>query len=133
MNGPHILSSSKASGERFVGAINHGHTLRFKNVNFDQISTATLKIASAGAGGAIELRADTADGALLVSIEVEVNGNWEEFYERAVELNKTVHSSGNSESIEITGHHDMIVVFTDFVWYSARLRFPPATFHSSYQ
>jgi len=113
VNGPHILNSGKASGERFVGAINHGHTLRFKNVNFDQINAATLKIASAGSGGAIELHADTADGPLLAIVEVEVNGNWEEFYERTVELDKSIRKPDNSDSIEITGHHDLVVVFTN--------------------
>jgi cytochrome c len=112
VHGSQILNSGKASGERFIGAINHGHWLRFKNVNFDQISTATLKIASAGSGGAIEMRADTADGPLMATVDVEVNGNWEEFYERTVELKKTVSSSDNTGPIKITGHHDLIILFT---------------------
>ena len=112
INGPQILSSGKAGGEKFVGAINHGHTLRFKAINFDQIQTATLKIASAGSGGAIELRVDNSEGPLLATIEVEVNGNWEEFYERTVELNKEVPTSENGDSTSLTGHHDLFVVFT---------------------
>ncbi|MFY9252361.1 MAG: carbohydrate-binding protein, partial [Fuerstiella sp.] len=105
VNGPLLLGSGKASGGRFVGAIGHGHTLRFRNINFDQITGATLKIASAGAGGAIELHADAADGPLLATVDVEVNGNWEEFYERTVNLANSEHS--------VTGHHDLYVLFTN--------------------
>ena len=114
IHGPQILGSGRASGQKFVGAINHGHTLRFRNINFDQISTATLKIASAGAGGAIELRADQADGPLLAVVPVDVNGNWEEFYERRVELSKSSGSVGdaNDGPDTISGRHDLVVVFT---------------------
>lgn len=89
IDGPQQLGSSKASGGKFMGAINHGHTLRFRSVNFDQVESVKLKIASAGSGGAIELRADQPNGILLATVDVEVNGNWEEFYERTVTLNRT--------------------------------------------
>ena len=114
IRGPQVLGSNRASGGKFIGAINHGHTLRFRNINFDQISTATLKIASAGAGGAIELRADNADGPLLAVVDVEVNGNWEDFYERRVDLKTSIGSVGSADgsSAPISGQHDLVVVFT---------------------
>lgn len=112
VNGPRILGSGKASGKQFVGAINHGHTLRFRQLNFDQIGSATLKIASAGSGGAIELRADSAEGPLLATIDVEVNGQWEEFYSRMVDLNLDTTSRDSGAEPRLSGHHDLVVVFT---------------------
>lgn len=112
INGPQQLGSGKASGGQFVGAINHGHTLRFKSINFDQAETVLLKIASAGSGGAIELRVDDPDGALLAAIDVEVNGNWEEFYERSATLNKSLPTADGAQANLLTGRHDLIVVFT---------------------
>lgn len=113
VNGPQLMKSGNASGQRFVGAVNHGHTLRFRNINFDQIAAVTLKVASAGAGGAIELRVDSADGPLLATIDVEVNGNWEEFYERSCDLNKNVSAAAGGQSEGISGQHDLFVVFTN--------------------
>ncbi len=107
VNGPQLLNSGNASGGRFAGAINHGHTLRFRSVNFDQAGELTLRIASAGAGGAIELRTDSADGPLLGTIDVEVNGQWEEFYERKLSL-----KNPETGAALITGRHDLVVVFT---------------------
>ncbi len=112
IRGPQILSSGNASGGRFLGAINHGHKLRFRKVNFDQFDAVVLRIASAGAGGTIELRADRPDGALLARLDVEVNGQWEEFYERTVGLNKDVPPSNNREAITLSGCHDLVVLFT---------------------
>ena len=110
VNGPQLLGSGKASGQKFVGAINHGHTLRFKSINVDQINTATLKVASAGSGGTIELRADSADGPLLGSVEVEVNGSWEDFYERTIELKKAAALTEEGAN-PVTGRHDLIILF----------------------
>lgn len=112
VNGPQKLGSGNASGGSFVGAINHGHTLRFNSINFDQVETVKLRIASAGSGGAIELRADQPDGALLATIDVEVNGSWEEFYDRTVTLDKMPPATDDDQASVLTGRHDLIVVFT---------------------
>ena len=112
VNGPQLMGSGKASGNRFVGAINHGHSLRFRDINFDQITGAALKIASAGSGGAIELRADSADGPLLATVDVEVNGNWEDFYERTVDLTNCVTPTEDAQPATCSGRHDLFVVFT---------------------
>ncbi|MCA9038080.1 MAG: carbohydrate-binding protein, partial [Planctomycetaceae bacterium] len=104
INGPQVLGSGNASGQKFLGAINHGHTLRFRKINFDQVGEVKLKIASAGSGGTIELRVDNPEGPLLATVDVEVNGNWEEFYERTVEI--------DHQDTSISGRHDLIIVFT---------------------
>ncbi len=100
IQGPQILGSGNAGGGKFIGAINHGHYLRFSNMSLDQIHGVTLKIASAGSGGSIEVRLDQPDGPLLASTEIEVNGQWEQFYERTIDL------------MPAEGRHDLVVRFT---------------------
>ena len=100
VRGPQILNSGNASGGRFIGAINHGHVLRFSGVQLDQVGSLKLKIASAGAGGAIEVRLDSAEGELVAEVPVEVNGQWEQFYERTVDIGKRA------------GRRDLFIRFT---------------------
>ena len=83
IRGPQVLASGKAGGGKFLGAVDHGHWLRFRDVALDAVGGATLRMASAGAGGVVELRLDAADGPLLATVPVEVNGQWEEFYDRS--------------------------------------------------
>ena len=56
-------------------------------------------MASAGVGGAIEVRRGSVDGQLLGKATVEVNGQWEEFYEKIITLEST------------TGTDDLFLVF----------------------
>ena len=98
--GPQVLGSGQASGGRFIGAVNHGHTLRLRGVPLDGVGSVVLRLASAGAGGTVELHLDAADGPLIASVPVQVNGNWEAFYDRAVAITPTA------------GRHDVVVVFT---------------------
>lgn len=111
IRGPRMLRSDRASGQQFLGHINHGHALRFRTMNFDQMDTVTLRIASAGAGGTIEIRANERDGALLASVDVEVNGEWEAFYERTVRLNKDQSTDDETGTVPLTGYHDLIILF----------------------
>jgi cytochrome c len=99
IHGASILGSGAASGGKFVGAINHGHYLRFNGLLLDPIKHLSLQVASAGAGGSIEVRLDSPDGQLLATIPVEVNGAWEKFYEKSVDLPET------------KGRHDVYFVF----------------------
>ncbi len=100
IRGPQVLSSGAASAGKFLGAIDHGHAVVFRDLPLDKIHGATLRMASAGAGGAVELHLDAADGPLLATIPVEVNGEWEQFYQR------------NTAWEGVTGRHDVVVVFT---------------------
>ena len=99
VHGPQILGSGTASGGKFIGAINHDHFLRFSSVNLDRVKKITLRVASAGSGGAIEVRRDALDGELLATAPVEVNGNWEQFYDRTVDIPET------------KGRHDLYLRF----------------------
>lgn len=100
VHGPQVLSGS-AGGGKFAGAINHDHYLRFNGVPLDRVRRLTLKVASAGAGGAIEVHLDKPDGPLLATAPVEVNGEWEKWYDRTVELPET------------KGRHDLFFRFVN--------------------
>lgn len=100
VRGPQVLGSGQAGGGRFIGAVNHGHTLRIRGLPLDCVGSVTLRLASAGAGGAVELRLDAADGPVIATVPVQVNGNWEAFYDRTVPI------------VPTSGRHDVVVVFT---------------------
>jgi cytochrome c len=100
IHGAQILGSGTAGGGKFIGAINHGHYLRINGISFDRVKHLTLKVASAGAGGSIEVRLDKPDGELLATVPVEVNGQWEKFYDKSTDIPAT------------TGRHDVYLVFT---------------------
>ncbi|MCE9533170.1 MAG: PQQ-dependent sugar dehydrogenase [Planctomycetes bacterium] len=89
VHGPMILGGATAGGGKFIGAINHDHYLRFNGISLDRVKRLTLRVASAGAGGKIEVHLDQPDGPLLATADVEVNGEWEKFYERTVDIPET--------------------------------------------
>jgi len=80
-SGTSTLSSETATNGKFIGAINAGNHLRFEAVNLAGIATISLRVSSAGAGGAIELRSQNNAGELLASTPIVPNGAWEEWYE----------------------------------------------------
>ena len=59
-----------------------------------------MTLASAGAGGGVEIRRDAPDGPLLATVPIEVNGHWEQFYERTATWDR------------VEGRHDVWIVFT---------------------
>ena len=89
VHGPQILNSGTAGGGKFAGAINHGHALRFNSLPLDKVKQLTFRVASAGAGGSIEVRLDRPDGDLLATVPIEVNGAWEVWYEKTIEIPAT--------------------------------------------
>mgnify|MGYP002336321294 CR=1 FL=1 len=93
------LGSDKAEGKQFVGAIEHDGYLRFAKVPLQGLRRIVVRVASAGAGGSIEIHRGSPGGPLLGSTSVEVNGSWEQFYARAIELEPA------------TGRDDLFVVF----------------------
>lgn len=80
--GTQALAAEQAEHGKFMGSIEHNAFLRFANMPLNQIKRVTVRVASAGPGGAIELRQGAVDGPLLGSVTVEVNGQWLEFYEK---------------------------------------------------
>lgn len=99
--GPKIIGGANASGKKGYGAINHGHTLRFANVNFANIKSFTARTASAGVGGKVEFRLDQATGPLLGTVDVPVTGNWDKWQE------------GTTTFAPVQGRHDLVLVFVN--------------------
>lgn len=87
--GTQRLGSDNASGKHFMGAIKHGALLRFDQIPLDGLTAIDIRVASAGAGGTVEIRRGAVDGPLLGSVDVEVNGSWEDFYDKTIELEPT--------------------------------------------
>ncbi len=74
INGPKVLGNS-------LGAIDHGHSIRFAGVNLAQRHDATVRVSSGNVGGTIEVRAGSATGELLASFEVKPTGGWDKWVE----------------------------------------------------
>lgn len=72
----------------FVGSIDHLHSVRFANINLADSSTVTIRVASAGSGGLLELHSADPEGPLLASFEVTPTGGWEKWVEKTAPLNQ---------------------------------------------
>ena len=83
---PQVLGLGGASGGKGIGATDHGHTIRYANLNLADSSSVTLRFASAGAGGKVELRSGSPTGELLATVDVPVTGKWDEWKESTVPL-----------------------------------------------
>ncbi|MEO8351013.1 MAG: PQQ-dependent sugar dehydrogenase, partial [Chthoniobacteraceae bacterium] len=64
IHGPQTLGFGHASGKKGLGGIADKQFVKFANVNLGQSPTATFRVASAGSGGKIELRAGSPEGDL---------------------------------------------------------------------
>lgn len=80
-----ILGSHSAGNGKFCGAINHGSYIRVDRVPVNQFKSIVASVASAGAGGKIEVHMNEPDGPLVGTMDVKVNGNWEKWYEVTME------------------------------------------------
>lgn len=80
------LNAQNASNGKFLGAIDHGSYFVLRNIPMDQVKSATFRVTSAGAGGEIVVHAGSLTGPELGRVKVDVNGSWEGWYERSVEL-----------------------------------------------
>ncbi len=74
------ITGAKVQGKS-IGSINHGHSARFASLNLADSASATVRVASGGVGGKIELRAGSPAGELLASFEVKPTGGWDKWVE----------------------------------------------------
>ena len=79
LHGPKAMNSKKASGEKFLGSIDHGHYIRLDAIDTDAVSKVTARVATGGAGGVVEFRGGSVDGPILAYVIVKENEAWEEF------------------------------------------------------
>ena len=87
---------------KFLGAIDHGHYARCANINLRNSASVTFRVASAGQGGRIELRAQTPDGPLLSEVEVKPTGSWDKWIDLTAPLKPVA-----------TNRSDLYVVFVN--------------------
>jgi cytochrome c len=72
----------------FVGSIDHLHSVRFAGINLADSSSVTVRVASAGSGGTLELHSADPGGPLLASFEVEPTGGWDKWVEKTAPISQ---------------------------------------------
>ena len=85
-SGVQPAAKSEASGGFTAGYLNNGDWAGYGSVDTAGATSITARISSAGAGGVLEIRAGSATGTLLGSIQVPVTGDWARFRDVATTL-----------------------------------------------
>ncbi len=75
-----------------VGAIDHGHHVKFAGVNLAEVAAVTARASSGNVGGKIEFRAGSPSGDLLGSVEVPNTGGWDKWIEPKMPLSAQTRS-----------------------------------------
>jgi len=81
----------------FLGAINDRHYARFSNLNLRDSRSVTIRVASAGSGGTVELHSGSPKGELLAQIPVSPTGSWDKW----VELSSAIPSTTNRTELYV--------------------------------
>jgi cytochrome c len=102
LSGPTKLSSGGCTAKFCLGAINHGHSVKFSNVNLIGSRSVTFRASSGNVGGKIELRAGSPTGDLLGAVDIPNTGGWDMWVEEVTPLAGTA-----------TGRTDIFVVFVN--------------------
>lgn len=69
-----------------VGAIDHGHSVKFANVNLADVGGITARASSGNVGGKIEFHMGSPAGELLGTIVVPNTGGWDKWIEQKTPL-----------------------------------------------
>ncbi|MEQ1907008.1 MAG: carbohydrate-binding protein, partial [Pirellulaceae bacterium] len=75
LSGASIQNAGHASGKRFLQANADGNSARIAGLNLSEVTSVTCRVASASAGGTIELHRGTAGGETIATIEVKPTGD----------------------------------------------------------
>ncbi|WP_327352074.1 PQQ-dependent sugar dehydrogenase [Streptomyces sp. NBC_01304] len=86
--GVSVVAHTPAHGGKTVGDINNGDWISFKPYILGNAKSLTARVASAGAGGTLEIRSGSAGGRLLGSVKVEPTGSWETYKDVTATLSK---------------------------------------------
>jgi glucose/arabinose dehydrogenase len=78
-SGVQTADHAAAEGGRTAGFIENNDWISYTPYNLSNANGITARVASAGAGGTIEVRTGSPTGTLLGSIAVPVTGSWETF------------------------------------------------------
>jgi len=83
-----VQSRTTAHGAKTVGDIGNGDWISFTPYVLSNAPKVTARVASAGAGGKLEVRAGSATGRLLGSATVPVTGGWENYQDVSADLSR---------------------------------------------
>lgn len=75
-DGVDLFDTQEGNGGMLVGAVSDGDWTSYEPVHLASVEAIRFRVASAGEGGFIDIRADAPDGPLLGSVEVPVTGGW---------------------------------------------------------
>jgi Carbohydrate binding module (family 6)/PKD domain len=78
-SGVQLADHAAAEGGRTAGHIENNDWISYTPYNLSNVNGITARVASAGAGGTIEVRTGSPTGTLLGSVAVPVTGSWETF------------------------------------------------------
>ncbi len=73
-----------------IGSIDHGHHVRFTNVNLADVGGITARASSGNAGGKIEFRVGSPTGDVIATLDVPNTGGWDKFIEPSTPLTAAV-------------------------------------------
>ncbi len=78
-NGIQTADHAGAEGAKTVGFTDNGDWISFTPYNVSNAQSITARVSSGGAGGTLEVRAGSATGTLLGSVNVANTGSWDTF------------------------------------------------------
>ncbi|GAX48732.1 PQQ-dependent sugar dehydrogenase [Streptomyces olivochromogenes] len=81
-----VQSKTTAHGGRTVGDIDNGDWISFTPYSLSDAQKITARVASAGAGGTLEIRAGSPTGRTLGRATVPVTGGWDTFQDVSADL-----------------------------------------------
>lgn len=79
-------TGDSAGGGENIGFIEDGDYVSYDPFDLQNIDALRFRVASAGAGGTIEVRADAPDGELLGSAAVAPTGDWQDYVDVTAEV-----------------------------------------------
>ena len=81
ISGPTKLSSGGCTNNQCLGAVNHGHFVKFSGINLTDVGGIKVRASSGNVGGRIEFHSGSAAGPLLGGVEVPNTGGWDQWIE----------------------------------------------------
>ncbi|MGV9904451.1 PQQ-dependent sugar dehydrogenase [Streptomyces sp. NPDC003388] len=87
-SGVTVTARSGAHGAKAVGDIHDGDWIAFTPYVLSDATKITARVASAGAGGTLEVRAGSATGTLLGKATVPVTGGWDTYQDVSAALSR---------------------------------------------
>ncbi|MEV0780622.1 carbohydrate-binding protein, partial [Streptomyces sp. NPDC050428] len=85
-SGIEIAAHGNAEGGATVGFTDNGDWVSFKPYALDNVTSVSARVASGGVGGTLEVRAGSATGTLLGTLNVAPTGGWENFVDVTADI-----------------------------------------------